>query len=613
MNLKKYTTLFVMLIILVGGVWLIKQPAELAPESLTRLQALSPLANNGSGQPTGDTADIPEVVIHEPVSGSAVDLSQLPLEPDTGSSLYEQWLNGEVDLDEEESFLTPDQEAILRETLADKGPSDNIQNPANALESILLETSFSGPDIRDCCATTSQGVVPPDPELAVGPDHLIAVVNVAFEIYNKQGQILQQNTTFSSLFGGISGCNSITKIFDPNVLYDESTNRFFLGIASTDGLYCAAVSATGNPVGTWYRYKFDVTTNGGFFDYPHAGIGRDAIYVGGNFFFCSTCAYRDSHVFALNKAAMYANAPAGVVERTVPGGNTTDTPQPANLHGFAQGTWPTSGPHYFITDTNFNGSTYTVYAWLSPFGANTFSAKGTFNLAAYTGVNPVFPFATASQLGSGSRMQTNDWRPQDNEYRNGYLWTTSTITCNPGGGSATCVRWAQINPTNGSIVQAGVLGSGSTYRYFSDLAVNHCSDMAMGYTKSNTSAYPGIWVAGRQATDPPNTLQGETVMKAGETAYSAFDGSPYRWGDYTGFTSDPNGRDFWYLGQYSKNVTHPAAKWGTYIGCYAAVSCTVPANAGDPNETLPPALLEGMDQHAFLPAVMTAPPLPCGY
>jgi hypothetical protein len=102
-------------------------------------------------------------------------------------------------------------------------------------------------------------------------------------------------------------------------------------------------------------------------------------------------------------------------------------------------------------------------------------------------------------------------------------------------------------------------------------------------------------------------------MKAGETAYSAFDGSPYRWGDYTGFTSDPNGRDFWYLGQYSKNVTHPAAKWGTYIGCYAAVSCTVPANAGDPNETLPPALLEGMDQHAFLPAVMTAPPLPCGY
>ena len=622
MNIKKYITILIMFVLLVGGVWFLGQPGEIAPESLARLQALSPSSNSGDGQIAGEAVDESEVIFHEPVPGSAIDLADIPEEQDNGDSLYQRWLNGEIDLDEVENFLTPEQEAKLREMLADKGPSDNIQVPNTALESIMLEIGFPGPDIFDCCTTNNQATVPPDPELAAGPNHLIAVVNISLEVYNKQGQILQPSTTFSSFFSGINDCDSLGDLFDPNVLYDESADRFFVGIASDQGFYCAAVSATPNPTGTWYRYKFATDNSGGFFDYPHAGIGRDAIYMGGNIFNCSTCPYRDSRVWAFNKTAMYANAPAAAVERSVPGGNTKDTPQPANLHGFAQGTWPNSGPHYFIVDTNFNGSTYTVYAWGDPFGGGGFNATGTFNLTAATGVSPIFPFASARQLGSGNRLRTNDWRPQDNEYRNGFLWTTTTITCNPGGGEVTCVRWAQINPANGTIVQAGVVGSSNEFRYFADLAVNHCSDMAMGYTKSSSNSYAGIWVAGRDGTDPLNTIQGETVLKAGEKAYSSFDPSPFRWGDYTGFTSDPNGRDFWYIGEYSKNLTGTPSNWGTYIGCYAAITCSVPNAAQGPTETIsgeaPPTLPEGFDQFSFLPYTphdpyVPPPVLPCGF
>jgi hypothetical protein len=397
------------------------------------------------------------------------------------------------------------------------------------------------------------------------------------------------------------------------VLYDESADRFYLGIASLSGHYCAAVSASGNPAGTWYRYRITTNLSGGFFDFPHAGIGRDAIYMGANIFNCIGCAFREARVWAFNKTAMYGNGAAAVVERVLPGGATTDTPQPANLHGFAQGTWPGSGPHYYITDTNFNGSTYTVYAWNAPFGANTISATGTFNLTTATGVAPVMPFTTAPQLGSGARIMTRDWRPQDNEYRNGFLWTTNTISCNPGGGTVSCVRWAQINPVNGSIVQAGVVAGSGQYRYFADVAANHCSDMVIGYTKSSTASYAGIWVAGREGADPPNTIQGETLMKAGEAPYYSFEpSSPYRWGDYTGFTTDPNGRDFWYLGQYSKNTPHPYTNWGTFIGCYKPTSCSVPSSAVRPSDS-PPVMPEGFDQSAFLPVVTHNPSLPCGY
>ena len=42
-------------------------------------------------------------------------------------------------------------------------------------------TGFASIDYNECCG--GGGSVPPDPELAAGPNHVIAVVNVAFEIY----------------------------------------------------------------------------------------------------------------------------------------------------------------------------------------------------------------------------------------------------------------------------------------------------------------------------------------------------------------------------------------------------------------------------------------------
>ena len=62
----------------------------------------------------------------------------------------------------------------------------------------------------------------------------------------------------------------------------------------------------------------------------------------------------DSRVWALDKAAMYTGAAAAFLMQNL--GSTQDTPQPMNLHGWAQGTWPTDLKHYIITETGFNGA-----------------------------------------------------------------------------------------------------------------------------------------------------------------------------------------------------------------------------------------------------------------
>ena len=178
-----------------------------------------------------------------------------------------------------------------------------------------------------------------------------------------------------------------TGVFDPNALYDEEADRFILGIDADGTDYCIAVSQTGDPLGSWNLYSFDTVDNTSeFFDYPHAGVGRDAIYMGANMF---TSTFLESRIWAFDKNAMYAGNPTTAVRHDL--GSNEDTPQPLHLHGWGQGTWPTSGPHYILTETGYNGADHTIFSWDDPFGANNLTVAGTVDLNAATGVTAGLP------------------------------------------------------------------------------------------------------------------------------------------------------------------------------------------------------------------------------
>ncbi len=489
-----------------------------------------------------------------------VDLSLVPAGVyDPNNKLDTGRFGGRID-----SPLPEEEQERLRQEALLLPPSFNVQQMAPGLAGPAAGASFDSIDFTECCG--GGGNVPPDPEIAVGPNHVIAVVNVAFEIYDKTGTSLVGPTTLSSFFAGTPGCSS-TGVFDPNVLYDEEADRFVLGIDGDGTDYCVAASTGPDPTGTWNRYGFPTDIGGAFFDYPHAGVGVDAIFMGSNQF-SPIGPFLEGRVFAMDKAAMYAGLSLSVVSRST---GSDGTPQPANLHGFGQGTWPSSGPHYIMTEL-FDGANHTVWSWEDPFGANVLTRLADLNLNAATGVTAGFP-VDVPQAGSGAQLQANDWRGLDTEYRNGFLWMTNTISCNPGGGTVNCVRWAQIDPTGPSVVQAGVFSSNDEYRFFPDLAVNHCDDMTVGYTKSGSSIFPGVYVTGRESGDPAGTLQSEVEVRAGDGAYTAFDGTPHRWGDYTGMTIDPDGQTFWYLGEYSKNTGDPSGEWGTFIGSFQYAAC----------------------------------------
>ncbi len=453
----------------------------------------------------------------------------------------------------------PQKEAeILRQEALSLPPSSLVQHIGNDPGEALIDLTFDGPDMSESCDGCA--TVPPDPEMAVGPNHVMVVVNVAFAIYDKSGNIEPGYPKyFEDFFAGVTGCSGE---FDPNVVYDEHLDRFVLGIDGGGTHYCVAATTGGDPTSTWNRYSFQTGDAIRFFDYPHAGVGKFAIYMGANMFNNNTGAFIEGRIWAMSRRNLYRGQPLTVVSQSL---GLDSTPQPMNLHGWNQGTWPATRIHYFLTDDLFNGATYGVWSWDRPFNGSggILNKDGVVDLNAATGVTAGFPIDAPQQ--GGANIQANDWRVQDAEYRNGSLWMTNTISCNPGGGTVNCVRWAEIDYTGPSVVQAGVFATTGEHRIFADAAVNHCETALFGYTLTSSSLNPGISFAGRFAGTPAGTLAGERDVLTSSTVYSAFDSVPRRWGDYTGATSDPNGVDLWYFGEYSKNISFSLGNWGTHV------------------------------------------------
>lgn len=499
----------------------------------------------------------------------------MPSRPSKVDRLQQQYLAGEIDIEVNEGPVgEAAYQTLLAESLA-QAPDRSVQSYR---PSALLSTLTAGANFKSIDYTQSQQGVPPDPDITVGHDHVIVGVNTSFQIFDKSGNSLVGPTLFEDFWGTSCGTGSGVSMFDPYLDYDEKEGRYILGITAYDpninggdnGWACIAVSKTDSATGQWWLYSFDGNPGTGteyFFDYPHLGVGQNALYLSANMFGAS---FVRNHVFAYDKFAMYAGQSANSVKFDV--GSTNFTIQPAKMHGYTTGGWPasTSEPHYFVDARYGNAqNTLTVWKMTDPFGSgSSLTTAGTVTVNSYN--LPV----SQPQLG-GSNIQGNDNRLLDVKYWGGKLYATHAVGCNPGTGTVNCVRWYIINMSSGSpvLVDQGTFSSSGEYRSFPAIAPNACGDLLLGYTKTSSSMYPGVYVAGREVSDPAGQLKQETLLHAGEDFYTAYDSVPRRWGDYTGMGIDPDGVTFWYVGEYSRNQA--TARWSTWVGSYTWPGCNV--------------------------------------
>lgn len=579
------------LTILVTGAFLLFKESRLTPETPERqeavMRALAPeqqgssgghgtenfVSSNDNSGIVGGSFEVPAPV--------AVDIRQLPTSTGDELTLEEAWEAGLLDIGRIDG---PYSAAVIDTLQAESAaqPADpTVQNlgvpgAESANPAVLNQIrSFKTIDFNQVA-----GAVPPDPIITVGEKGIIAAVNTSYQIYDKLGNPLIQPTTFAALWGDQCGTGGNVVFFDPFLEYDEAFNRYIIGITAYDpnvnngdnGWACIAVSKTDDPADEYWLYSVDGNPLPAepdlFFDYPHIGVGQKGLYLEANMF--AGDSFQHSQVIGLDKAQMYAGSPLEAKTFSV---SNHFTIQPSKIHGKTTGGWPTNSnePHYYISAaTGNNKNLLTVWKFsdlLDP--AASFTQAGTVQVNTYN-----MPL-DQPQLG-GNNIQANDNRLLDVKYWGGRLYATHSIGCNGGTGTVNCVRWYIIDMSTGSPV---LLDQGTTFgpefgRFFPAIAPNMCGDILLGYTGSSANHFPGIYVVGREAGDPAGQVKTEQTLKAGDVTYTAFDSPPYRWGDYTGMAIDPNGKSFWYLGEYSRNQS--STRWSTYIGEYQWSDCVQP-------------------------------------
>ncbi len=453
------------------------------------------------------------------------------------------------------------------ETALPKGPDEAWQQ-----EMGTQGAERGAPTINFEGISNINGSIPPDTQGDVGPNHYFQVVNSSYQIFDKQGNSLLGPLNTTSIWSGFT----ISSIADPIVLYDSQADRWFISVFKTTSPYSIyiAVSTTGDPTGSWYRWSYTWATKP---DYPKYGVWRDGYYMG-----CNTSG-QDVAVF--DRSSMIAG-------NASPQAVTFDNSNRPNIGFHAimpldnDGTFaPAGSPGLFITinDDAWGGSDQLwIYAlsvnWSNP-SAATFNRVQQLNVTAFdSNFGP-----TWDNIAQPGVAQELDAVPEVLMFRAQYrnFGTHQAIVCthsvDVNNTDRAGVRWYELRKTgaNWFIHQQSTYSPTSDSRWMGSIAMNGEGDIALGYSVSSSTVFPSIRYTGRKASDPVNTMtMTERSIFEGANSQTGWN----RWGDYSMMSVDPSDDTrFWYTNEY----TSGGASWRTRVAafsfsssCYASGGCT---------------------------------------
>ena len=424
--------------------------------------------------------------------------------------------------------------------------------------------------------------IPPDTHGAVGPNHLMVTLNTEVLVQDRSGTpILGSKQTLNNFWLSVDPFPG--GAFDPRVHYDSLDDRWITVACdqarSADSAIFIGVSLDSSPVPTstnWYRWRIDVDTGGLVWaDYPSVGFNRRWIVVQVNMFNVSNNVFNRSHFYVFEKAQLYAN---NLVYQTISDGTIGGTQAPAL-------TYDSSLDDIYLlqmVNPDFLGNGYLqLFTINGPDNAPVLVPGPYVTAPPWTDDAGGADFAPQLQTpGCGfcpappCKIQTNDSRIQNVVYRNGTLWASHTVHL-PAGGSPTrsAIQWWQVD-TSGSVLQRGLIDSGGPRHFaFPSIAVNKNDDVLVGYSSFQANQWASASYSFRTAIDPPNTMQSESPLKAGEACYyKIFSGSRNRWGDYSATAVDPTDDvKLWTLQEYAATPAvsgnpQELDRWGTWWG-----------------------------------------------
>lgn len=394
---------------------------------------------------------------------------------------------------------------------------------------------------------------PPDPTIAVGPDHIVQTVNMTIAFYTKDGILTfsqRLDSTGNPGFFEDVGGGEFT--FDPKCFYDHQAQRFVvvaLEVYGTAESYISiAVSDDSDPHGLWYKYRTDAVTwvsgTSYWVDYPGFGFDDRGYYVTGNLFRLSGPGPRFAGVLfrAIDKTPMLSGDPVSFNDLRDGGAASV---QAAQHHDIPP------APYFVGVE---NTSTIRIHTIDDPFGTPVLQSTSV--------TVPDFeaPFRGAPNAG-GRNLRTLDERIINVHWRNGNLYAGHTVFAD----ARHQARWYHFDtaawPNSGDVtlIQSGNIDAGpDIHTWFPAIYQNGDGDVGLVVAHSSANLFASIQVTGRKANDPLGMMGALTQIAIGTSGYELD-----RWGDFFDIAVDPrNDRTFWVVGEIA---TDPGV-WATAIG-----------------------------------------------
>src|SRR3989441_631818 len=148
-------------------------------------------------------------------------------------------------------------------------------------------------------------LTPPDVQVAVGPHHVVEMVNVLGRISTKQG--VEVRTFPLDSFFGVPSTDFIS---DPKIHFDSASSRWFASITDvTTGSVLLEVSKSDDPAVLWNAYS--VSTITGCADQPLLGFSDLVVLISANDFSSCTSgnpSYLGVQYWVLNKTDLLSGA-----------------------------------------------------------------------------------------------------------------------------------------------------------------------------------------------------------------------------------------------------------------------------------------------------------------
>ncbi len=478
------------------------------------------------------------------------------------------------------------------------GPPEPVRDPLLAVQekadaeraAEAAEPDAFGTPILNFAGGGFTSVNPPDTVGDVGPNHYVQIINAGggaqIRIYSKAGALLAGPVQLDSLAAS-SPCND--GLGDGVVLYDQWADRWWLTeFSGTGNNLCFYVSNTNDPVSsTWTLYAVSTTD---FPDYPHYGLGLDALFFSTN--------ESVPRAYAMDRRAMLAALPATKVVFSAPplSGFGFQALTPVDADGIVPP--PPGAPGIFLrhVDTEAHGSPgaqdrlemfQLTPNFVTP-ASSTFVGPININITEFdSNLCGLVSFSCVPQpSGVNALDPLREVVMHRAQYRNfrRYQSIVGSLVTDASGSDRAGVRWFELRNTGTgwTLRQEGTYSPDTTSRWMSSVALDGAGDMALGYSVSSSSVFPGVRYVGRTAGATLGTLdQAEATIVAG----SASNGSN-RWGDYASLNVDPADEcTFWFTTEYNAS-----SGWSTRVASFKFDTCR-PFVKGDLNGDLKPDLI----------------------